>query len=156
MSAGPFVLFAANIADLNMSDLLAASVHLALVDYNAGNPIDSSSAGDTLWSDLSADEIAAGDGYSAGGIALSNVTATPITDGFQCSSDTVEFTATGTGIASWRYAVLFVNGTLWGKSSPLIGYFLGNSADADIPLTPGGGPLQLFCPVDGWFRQTRA
>ena len=81
--------------------------------------------------------------------------ATPITGGFQCSSDTVEFIATGTGIASWRYAVMFVNGTC-GEIEPADRLFLGNSADADIPLTPGGGPLQLFCPVDGWFRQTRA
>jgi hypothetical protein len=65
------------------------------------------------------------------------------------------WTASGAGIPAWRYGVLYVVGSLWGITSPLLAYFTGDSTPADVPLTASGNQLQVNCPANGWFTETR-
>lgn len=152
MAVGQFTLYSANKADLNLNDLLTVTVKLALV--GSGYTPDTATDGDGLWADVSANEIANGDGYATGGSALTNEVVTAISGGWKYATDDVVLTASGSGIPAWRYAVLYVSGTLWGMTNPLIGYFLGDATPADIPLTPNGNTLTLGCPTDGWLSVT--
>ena len=77
--------------------------------------------------------------------------ATAISGGYKFSSASPSWSASGGNIPAWRYGVLRVDGALWGKTSPLIGYFVGDSAPADVPATSDGSPLTITCPASGWF-----
>lgn len=149
MAAGQFTFYQANLDDLRVQDLLAATVKVALVA--ASYTPNSGTGGHDEWADVSANEIAAGNGYAAGGYALTADAATAITGGWKYASENVAWTASGGSIPQWRYAVFYVSGSLWGKTSPLIGRFVGDSAPADIPATPSGEALTLTCPANGWF-----
>lgn len=52
-------------------------------------------------------EIAAGNGYTAGGTAATVSTSTQTSGTYSLVIDTVTFTAAGGSIADWRYAVLY-------------------------------------------------
>lgn len=154
MAVGKFTLYAANLDDLRMQDLPTATVKMALVT-NSYVP-NATSVGHSLWSEASPNEITAGNGYLTGGATLSADVVTAITNGHKYGSADVTWTATGGQIQAWRYAVMYVVGTLWGKTNPLIGYFIGDSTPADIPATTDGNVLALPCdPVDGWFKFVR-
>jgi hypothetical protein len=77
--------------------------------------------------------------------------ATAITNGFMFDSADPSWTASGSGIPAHRYYVMYVVGTLWGKTNPLIGYFIGDNTPADIPLTASGNPLTVTVNASGWF-----
>lgn len=161
MAAGAFTFFAANLADFNITDILGATVKVALI--SSSYTIDASSSGHTLFdngandaTDPSFNEIANGFGYTTGGATVTADVATAITNGFKYSSDNVSWMASGGAIPAWRIALFYVSGSLWGKSSPLIGYFLGDSTPADVSATSDGNPLTLNCPANGWFTTTKA
>jgi len=150
---GQFLFFATNIPAERMADLLTATVKMALVS-SAYTPDDDEVGHDT-WSDISANEIANGNGYTTGGATLAGKTNTAITLGARFNSNNVSWTASGGNIPAWRYAVMYVVGSLWGMTDPVIGYFVGDSAPADIPATANGNTLQLNCPAAGWFDKVR-
>jgi len=50
--------------------------------------------------------------------------------------------------------VLYVSGSLWSMTNPLIGYFLGDTTPADVPATTVGNSLTINCPANGWFDIT--
>lgn len=154
MASGPFTLFRANLDDLRMQDLLGATVKLALVTSsytpNAANN------GHSLWSDASTNEIANGNGYTTGGATLANDVVSLVTNGHMYDSDDPAWTASGGSIPAWRYAVMYVSGALWGKTNPLIGYFVGDSTPADVPATTSGNPLTVNVNAGGWFDITQA
>lgn len=152
MTAGTFTLFSANKDDINLTDIVGATVKLALVT-SAYTP-DASVTGHATWANISTYEIAAGNGYTAGGDALENVAKSAIIGGFKLISGNAAWTASGGSIPAWRYAVLYVSGTLWGLTNPLIGYFLGDSTPADVPATTLNNTLTIVCPADGWFDVT--
>lgn len=151
MPAGMFTVYAANLPDQRMRDLLTAVVQMALVKSTYTPSADES--GHTVWADVAAHEVGAGNGYSAGGAALASKAIAPITLGAKFSSDEIVWTPSGPGLPAWRYAVMYVQGALWGLTDPLIGYFLGNAAPADIPIT--STLLRLKCPAAGWFDTVR-
>lgn len=152
MAAGNFTLFAKNKADLRINDLVGATIKFALVTSAAA--IDASVTGNSLWADISANEIAAGNGYTAGGATVGSPAATAITGGYKFSTANPSWTASGGAIPANRYWVMYVSGTLWGKTNPLIGYFLGDATPADIPQTTAGNTLSAACPAGGWFDET--
>lgn len=154
MPAGTFTLYRANLDDLRMQDLLGATVKLALVS-SAYTP-DATNTGHDEWADVSANEIANGNGYTTGGATIANDTVTTATNGHKYDSDDPAWTATGGNIPAWRYGVLYVSGSLWGKTSPVVGYFVGDSAPADVPATTAGNPLTITVPAAGWFDITQA
>lgn len=151
MAAGTFTLFKANIDDLRIQDLASGNLRMALVS-SAYTPSNANTAGHSLWSDVSANEIANGNGYTTGGDTITGVAAANAGNtGWKLSSDDPAWTASGAGIPAWRYGVLYYLGALWGKTNPLIGYFLGDSTPADVPLTTAPNPLTITCPAAGWF-----
>lgn len=152
MAAGTFTLFSKNKADININDLLGVTVKVALIS-SAWTP-DASVTGNSVFADMSANEIAAANGYTAGGQALTSMAKTAIAGGFKFSSANPSWTAAGGSIAAFRYAVFYVSGTLWGLTNPVIGYFLGDTTPADIPATTVGNTLGLTCPAGGWFDET--
>lgn len=151
MAAGTFTLYSKNKDDLRMNDLLTATVKIALVS-SAYTP-DASAAGNSLFADLSANEVS-GNGWTAGGLTLASKTVVAVTGGFKFSSADVAATASGGSIPAWRYAVMYVSGSLWGMTNPLIGYFIGDTTPADIPATTVGNTLTLPCNANGWFDIT--
>lgn len=101
-------------------------------------------------------EVANGNGYLTGGVTLTSPTVTTIsTNGYLFSTGNASWTASGSGIPAWRYGVVYVQGSLWGLTSPLLGYFTGDSAPADVPITASGNTLQVNTPANGWFTATR-
>lgn len=77
-------------------------------------------AADSVKADLT--EIAAGNGYTAGGTAV-NITASAQSAGvYKLTGDDVVFTASGGAIANFRYAVLY-NDTPTSPADPLIGFW---------------------------------
>lgn len=150
---GQFTFFAENINVERMADLLTASVKFALVT-SAWTP-DADENGNGVWADISANEIAAGNGYVAKGVALASKVNTAISLGYKFASAAVDFTASGGSIPAHRYVVMLVDGSLWGLTDPLIGYFLGDSAPADVPAIANGNTVRYNCPANGWFAKTR-
>lgn len=154
MAAGAFTLYRANLDDLRMQDLTGATVKLALVA--ATYTPDASNTGNTLWANVSANEIANGNGYTTGGATLANDTVATMTNGWKYDSDDVTWTATGGSIPAWRYGVMYLSGTVWGMVNPVIGYFVGDATPADVPATTTGNPLTITVNASGWFGLTEA
>lgn len=143
MAAGAFVF--PDLARLNFfsaTNLLGANTanfKLALVS-SAWTPNNSTNE---VWADVSANEIAAGNGYSAGGGALTGVALTQTAGTVKFTSSAFVWTASGTGIPAWRRGVVYYSGTLNGKVNPIVGHFLGDATPADVPLTTSGNTLTV-------------
>lgn len=149
MAAGAVTLYSINKDDLNINDLVGATVNLALV--TSSYTPDVTVTGHNEWADVSANEITTAGGYTTGGQALTSKVATAITGGFKFSSASPTWTASGGSIDAWRYGVIYVVGSLWGLTNPVIGYFVGDSTPANIPATTVGNTLTVTVPSDGWF-----
>jgi len=151
MSSGNITLYSANKNHLNIADVLANGAKLALLT-SAYTP-NSLITGESVWASISANEIAAGNGYTAGGIALSGLAAVALGNnlGYQLNSNSPVWTATGGSIPNWRWGVLYVPATLWGLTTPLLGYFVGDATPADIPATTITNTLTINTPANGWF-----
>jgi hypothetical protein len=149
MAVGTIILFSKNKADLRINDIVAGTCKIALVT-NSWTP-DATVTGNSLWADMSANELATANGYTAGGISLSSMVATAITSGYKFSSSSPVWTAAGGSIPGWRYAVIYMSGTVWGKVNPVVGYFLGDTTPADVPATTSGNTLTITVPAGGWF-----
>lgn len=155
MAAPSAVQFYGNNIDLlKLSDLSGATINMLLT--NSSYVPDTTNTGHAVLADIT-NELANGNGYTTGGVALSAPTvAAYLTTGFKFSTGNASWTASGGGIPAWRYGVLYVVGSLWGLTSPLLGYFTGDSAPADVPLTASGNSLQITCPANGWFTDIRS
>ena len=154
MAAPSAIQFYANNIDLlKFADLSGVTVNMLLTSSTYAP--NTTNTGHTVLLDIT-NEIANGQGYTTGGVALSSpAIAVFSTTGFKFSSGNASWTASGTGISAWRYGVIYVVGALWGVTSPLLGYFIGDSAPADVPLTAAGNILQVNCPANGWFTSVR-
>lgn len=151
MAAGAWVI--PDLVKLNLvtaTDLLAqtaANYRIALVT-SSWTPANST---DELWSVASANEIATGNGYTTGGIALSTTSLTQ-TAGVVKFTFTVAgptWTASGSGIPAWRRMVLYYLGTVNGKVNPLVAHALGDSTPADIPLTTSTNTITITANASG-------
>lgn len=151
MASGNVTLFSKNKDDIRINDLVGATIKLALVS-SSWTP-DTSTTGNSVWADVSANEVS-GNGWTAGGETLASVVATAISGGYKVSSASPSKTATGGSIPAFRYVVLYVSGSLWSMTNPLIGYFLGDTTPADVPATTVGNSLTINCPANGWFDIT--
>jgi hypothetical protein len=151
MAAGTFSFFDQTAHTLMSGDLDGATIKCALVS-SAYTPNQDTH---DEWGDVSANEISGTNGYTTGGATLASVALTEIASGYKVASSNVTWTASGGSIAAWRYAVFYVSGAYNGKTSPLLGYFLGDSTPADVPATTDTNTLTLNCPAGGWFTLTR-
>lgn len=148
-----FQFYGKNLNVLKETDLSGATINM-LLTTSTYTPT-TTNVGHSALADIT-NELANGQGYTTGGVALSGPTVAVFsTTGYKFSTGNSLWTASGTGIPAWRYGVLYVVGSLWGITSPLLAYFTGDSAPADIPLTAAGNSLQITCPANGWFTLTR-
>lgn len=153
MAAGAFIF--PDKAKLNFNsatNLLnpANTFKLALVS-SAWTPAPST---DEVWADMSANEIANGNGYTSGGGTLTSVALTQTSGTVKFTSAAFVWTASGPGIPAWRRGVVYASGTLNGKVNPVVGYFLGDSTPADIPLTTSGNTLTVTPNASGILSAT--
>jgi len=100
------------------------------------------SAAHTVWGDVSANEVATGDGYTTGGVALASL-----------SVNSTRFDSADpswTGLTKvFRYGVLYINETVNGIVKPLIGCILFDTTPANITMT--GGTFTCQVDSDGWI-----
>lgn len=155
MAAGAFVFpYKARLNFTNATNLLAANTSnfkLALV-LSTWTPDD---ANDELWSHVSAHEIAAGNGYTTGGEAMSGVTLSQSGGNVTFTASAVIWTASGGYIPAWRRGVIYYSGTLNSKVNPLLGHFLADSSPADALATPDTKQLTITPHASGILRMTQ-
>lgn len=102
-------------------------------------------ATNTQLSDISADEIAAGNGYTAGGLTLSNVSWTRSGSKTVFSADDAVWTATGGPMAAASYAAVY---DYTHANHLLIGYI---NLDGNFTTLENGTLTIAFDPTDGFF-----
>lgn len=134
----------------NLLGANAANFRLALVT-SAWTPVP---ATDEVWADVSANEIANGNGYTTGGGTLASVVLNQTAGVVKFTSAAFVWTAAGGSIPAWRRGVVYYLGTLNGKVNPLVGYFLGDSTPADIPATTSGNTLTVTPNASGILSAT--
>lgn len=106
----------------------------------------------SLWGDISANEVANGNGYTTGGNTCTGV-AVSQTGGVGKWTGTVPgWTASGAGFTA-RYLAIYAVGTFNGHLNPLLGYFILDSAPADV-ATAAGNTLAINTPANGFFTLT--
>jgi hypothetical protein len=152
MAAGTLTI--PNKAKLNIEalGLLSASNTFKMALVGSGWAPDNSDTGNEVWGDVSANEIAAGNGYTAGGATLTGVTLTQTGGTVKFASGNPSWAATGAGFPAWRRAVIYAVGTFGGKVNPIIGHCLGDATPADVPATTtSNSPLTITCPAAGWI-----
>lgn len=153
MAAGAFIF--PDLAKLNISNATnllnpANTFKLALVS-SAWTPNNTTNE---VWADVSANEIAAGNGYTAGGGTLANDALTQTAGVVKFTSDAFVWTATGGSIPAWRRGVVYASGTMNGKVNPIVGHFLGDNTPADIPATTVGNTLTVTPNASGILSYT--
>lgn len=105
-------------------DLDNDTLKLALVTSGYSTP----STSHTIWGDVSANEVAAGAGYTTGGASL---TQTWVRAGGITTLDSPDITFTAL-TKTFRYGVIYANVTRGGIVNPLILYYLFDNTPADI------------------------
>ncbi len=89
---------------------------------------------DEVWATVSPFEIAAANGYSSGGVLMSNVSVTYSAGSATFSADPTTISASGGGnIAAWRYAVVRKSGVVDGVTDPIVAHILGDTTPLDVP-----------------------
>lgn len=106
------------------------------------------------WSDISANEIANGNGYTTGGIALTNVTETRNGLTTTIDMDDLVWVANGGPIPAFRYVVFYDLVTRAGIVNPIMWYQLCDNTPADIAATADGGTLRLRVNAAGIWAVT--
>lgn len=155
MAAGTLII--PNKAKLNIEALalLSAANTFKMALVGAGWTPDNSDTGNEVWGDVSANEIAAGGGYTAGGVTLANAALTQTGGTVKFASGSAAWTATGSGFPAWRRFVIYAVGTFGGKVNPIVGHCLGDNTPADVPATTtSNSPLTINCPANGWISTT--
>jgi len=110
------------------------------------------SAAHSLWSDVSANEVASGTGYTTGGYALTGLSYTQTSGTAKWTAGNPTWTASGGSITA-RYLVIYALGTLNTHVNPLVGYMLLDSAPADV-VTATGNTLTVQWNASGIFTLT--
>jgi len=144
MAAGAFIF--PDKAKLNMFEGATALMKTGSANYRLALVTSSwtpAPSTDEVWADVSANEIAAANGYSAGGGALASVVLNQTAGTVKFTSAAFVWTASGGSIAAWRRGVVYYLGTLNSKVNPIVGYFLGDATPADIAATTTGNTLTV-------------
>ena len=107
-----------------------------------------------VWADVSANEIANGNGYTTGGGTLTGVALSQTSGTVKFTSNAFVWTASGGSIPAWRRGVVYYLGTLNSKVNPIVGHFLGDNTPADIPATTVGNTLTVTPNASGILSAT--
>lgn len=154
MPAGPINLFDKAILNmfnatalLNPANTFNVSLHTSAMTPDL--------AADEVFADMDA-QIAAGNGYTAGGKALTGVAVSQVGGIFKFTHAPVVWTAAGGSIPAWRFGLIRVVGVINGKTDPVVGYFLGDAEPKDIPATTVGNTLTISANAAGAITAARA
>jgi hypothetical protein len=150
MASGPFII--PNKTKLNITQVIdttnvrtllnAANTFKLVLCTSALTPNDGD-AGNEVYADISANELATGFGYTAGGLTLTSVAVTLASGVVKFTSANAVWTASGGSIPAWRHAYIYALGTFSAKVNPLVAHFLGDSTPADVPATTTGNTLTV-------------
>lgn len=150
MAAGSFTVYSNAVLSMSKGSFNLSTDTLVMALITSGyTPAPNT---DALWSAVSANEVATGAGYTAGGVVLSSVTDT-------LSSGTVTFTCAAPTWASFsatfKYGVIVrrAGGSLV-PGDLLLSYFDANSGGGSI--TGGGGTLTITPNASGIFTLTHS
>lgn len=151
MAAGPFIFpNKTKLNFFNATNLLGANAaNFRMVLLTSAYTPDNSDTGNEIYGDVSGNEIATGNGYTAGGIALTGVALSQTGGVVKFTSNAAQWTASGGSIPAWRRGLVYYVGTLNGKVSPIVGHFLGDTTPADIPATTAGNTLTVTPSASG-------
>lgn len=108
-------------------DLDATNVYLALVTSGYTKNL-----ANTIWADVSANEVATGTGYTTDGKQITG--ASVVYSGTLATYDATDVVWTAL-TKTFRFAVLYVNATVNGIVKPLIGIVLFDSTPADVTVS---------------------
>lgn len=158
MATGTFKQYARPIDLASVYDLVNTHTVKCALFTSSYTPSVAAAAGDYRYGDISANEIANGNGYTTGGATLgTKSTAATVADtGKYFTAADIVWTASGGNIPAWRYAVFYISGTVGGVANPLIGYVNGDSTLIDVPATTSGNALTLDVGSTGIFAQVAA
>lgn len=118
-------------------DLTSSDIKLALLTDAYTPDLDTH----TVWGDVSAAEVAAGDGYTAGGAQLPNRAVTRTVSITKWTGDNVTFAGL---TKTFKYGILYVDATVNGVIKPLIAVidFDDSGTDAVITVTDAAYTVQ--------------
>ena len=154
MAAGIFVFpDQSKLQFFSTAGLLAATstnFRLALAT-NAWVP---NNATDTNFANVGAAELPTGGGYTAGGGTLTGVVLSQTAGTVKFTSSTFVWTASGGGIPAWRRGVVYYLGVLNAVTNPLLGYFLGDGTNIDVPATTAPNTLTFTPNASGILTAT--
>lgn len=91
---------------------------------------------DDILADISAAEVASGNGYTTGGNTLGSVTWTRSTVTVTFDAADTAWTGATSGFVA-RYLAIYASGTLNAHVNPLVGYMILDSAPADVSFAAG-------------------
>lgn len=109
------------------------------------------SAAHSVYADLT-NEVANGNGYTTGGVALTGLTFNQTAGVATWTSSNPAWTSSGAGFTA-RRLVFYVNSTVNGVVKPLIGHMLLDSAPADV-VWSGTNTITVTINASGWFTLT--
>lgn len=152
MAAGAYTVYSNAALNISQGKINLASDTFVMVLLGAAyTPAPNT---DATWTNISANEIATGGGYTQGGVVLTGVTDT-------LSAGTVTFT---TGAPSWaNFSATFKYGVIVRRASTslaptdmLVCYFDSNTASGSSTTTGGGGTLTITQNASGVFALTHS
>jgi hypothetical protein len=94
----------------------------------------------TVYANLT-NELTTTGGYTAGGQALAGVSFTQSSTVSNLDANDTVWTASGGGIAAFRYAAIYINATVNSVVKPLVAVLDNNGAD--VPATTAPNPLTI-------------
>jgi hypothetical protein len=131
------------------TDLLGQSTYKAALVTSSWTQVNTVS----LWGDISANEVASGNGYTTGGVTLTgpSFTQTGGVGKFTTSSNPA-WTGASSGFAA-RSLVLYASGTFNGHLNPIVGYMYLDSTPADVSFA-AGNTVTVTMNASGWLTLT--
>lgn len=146
MAAGPFIIPDKSLLNMvNAVNLLNPAKTFKVTLHGSAMAPDPTAM--EVFADCGA-ELAAGNGYTAGGLALANPAVALVGGQAKFSADAAEWTAAGGNIPAFRYAVVRAVGTFAGKVDPVLAYCLGDATGVDVPATTPTNKI-TFAPAAG-------
>jgi hypothetical protein len=141
MSAGAFVFFDKAILNMFSATGLIDPANVFKMTLHTSSWVPAVAA-DEVYADVD-NELASGNGYTAGGVVLAGVALTQVAGVTKFTFSAPQWSASSGPIPAWRYGVVRASGTLNGKVGPVVGYFVGDttSGGTDVPATPDGYTL---------------
>jgi len=156
MAMGTFTLFdVATLWEADGTGLLVASNTFKMILTTSTQALTSSTI--QVYADFT-NELTTTGGYTAGGATLTGVTITRSggTTTFTFTGPSPDWTASGGGIAAWRYMAIYVSGTLNGHVNPAVGFVLGDGTNVDVPATAAPNTITILPGGTGLFTITHS